>query len=95
MTMEWPLELTELFDDPILAEVRPKPTPLTANDRRVKRLMEITTWAEQNGRPPRKDGTLSEKLLWKSLETLRGECVDELKPYDSLNLLEEQYGHEH
>ena len=87
--MEWPQELTELFDDPILAEVRPKPAPLTANDRRVKRLQEITAWTEQNGRKPRKDGALGEKLLWKSLETLRAECMDELKPYDTLNLLEE------
>ena len=52
--MEWPQELLELFDDPLLDGVRPKEARLTANDRRVKTLLEITEWCEAHGgRPPK------------------------------------------
>ena len=47
--MEWPQELLELFDDPLLDGVRPKEARLTANDRRVKTLLEITEWCEAHG----------------------------------------------
>lgn len=50
--MEWPQELLELFDDPLLDGVRPKEARLTANDRRVKTLLEITEWCEAHGGRP-------------------------------------------
>lgn len=87
--MEWPKELLELFDDPILEGVRPKAAPLTADDRRVKALMEISEWIENQGRLPQRTGAIKEKCLWKSLETLRKENIEVLKPYDRLNLLED------
>ena len=61
--MEWPQELLELFDDPLLDGVRPKEARLTANDRRVKTLLEITEWREAHGgRPPSRSGAdLKEK----------------------------------
>lgn len=88
--MEWPEDLLELFDDPILESVRPKTTPLTANDRRVKTLLEISEWVKNNSRLPLRSGTIKEKCLWKSLDTLRKEASEELKAYDTLNLLEEK-----
>lgn len=90
MTMEWPKELLELFDDPILDGVRPKAAPITADDRRVKTLMEITGWAEaHNGQAPKDSGDLKEKILARSLAALRQEANEGLKAYDRLNLLEE------
>jgi hypothetical protein len=86
--MEWPQDLIELFDDPLLEGVRPKAQPLTADDRRVKKLLEITEWVELNGRKPSSNGSLSEKMLCRSLEALRAENLQSLKPYDKLNLLE-------
>ena len=31
--MEWPKELLEIFDDPLMADVRPKPKTPTPDDR--------------------------------------------------------------
>ncbi len=88
--MEWPEDLLELFEDPILENVRPKTAPLTANDRRVKTLQEISEWIKNNGRLPLRSGAIKEKCLWKSLDTLRKEASEELKAYDTLNLLEDK-----
>ena len=84
--MEWPVELFELFDDPILANVRPKAAALTASDRMVAKLYELTEWVETNGRLPQRGGSLKEKLLAASLEALRRER-DALGAYDRLNIL--------
>ena len=60
--MEWPKELLEIFNDPIFADVRPKSTPLTTNDRMLQKLAEVKSWIANNGREPRKDGDLKEKM---------------------------------
>jgi len=87
--MEWPEELLELFDDPILEGVRPKPTAITADDRRVKTLLDITAWSEANNNsiPKINGASLKEKMFAKSLEALRRDAKDELAAYDRLNLL--------
>lgn len=87
--MEWPQELLELFDDPLLDGVRPKEARLTANDRRVKTLLEITEWCEAHGgRPPSRSGTdLKEKQFARNLVALRRDAVDMLEPYDRLGIL--------
>ena len=69
--MEWPKELLEIFDDPLLEGVRPKAAPLTANDRMQQKLAEVNNWIAQNGREPRKDGDLKERLLYASLTALK------------------------
>lgn len=86
--MEWPQELLDLFEDPLLEGVRPKPRALTADDRRVAKLQEIAEFYEVNKRLPQytPQTPLKEKLLWKSLEALR-EVADQLEAYDTLNLL--------
>lgn len=87
--MEWPQELLELFDDPLLDGVRPKEARLTANDRRVKTLLEITEWCEAHGgRPPSRNGAdLKEKQFARNLVALRCDAVDMLEPYDRLGIL--------
>ena len=69
--MEWPKELIELFNDPLLEGVRPKAPAPTANDRMQQKLAEVNNWIAQNGREPRKDGDLKEKLLYASLTALK------------------------
>lgn len=69
--MEWPRELIELFNDPLLEGVRPKAPAPTANDRMQQKLAEVNNWIAQNGREPRKDGDLKERLLYASLRALK------------------------
>ena len=69
--MEWPRELIELFNDPLLEGVRPKAPVPTANDRMQQKLAEVNNWIAQNGREPRKDGDLKERLLYASLTALK------------------------
>ena len=69
--MEWPRELIELFNDPLLEGVRPKAPAPTANDRMRQKLAEVNNWIAQNGREPRKDGDLKERLLYASLTALK------------------------
>ena len=71
--MEWPRELIELFDDPLLEGVRPKAPAPTANDRMQQKLAEVNNWIAQNGREPREDGDLKERLLYASLTALKEE----------------------
>lgn len=87
--MEWPQELLELFEDPLLANVRPKAIPLTADDRRIMKLEEVSNWVEQNGRKPQSNGsTLKEKQMAAALAALQKDSsVEYLKKYDRLNLL--------
>jgi hypothetical protein len=69
--MEWPKELIEIFDDPLLEGVRPKAAAPTANDRMQLKLAEVNNWIAQNGREPRNDGNLKEKMMYAAMTTLR------------------------
>ena len=69
--MEWPKELLELFEDPLLDGVRPKVAAPTANDRMQKKLAEVNNWIAKNGREPQKNGDLKEKLMFAAMTTLR------------------------
>lgn len=87
--MEWPQELLDIFEDQLLANVRPKAAPLTPDDRRIMKLEEVANWVEQNGRAPQSNGsTLKEKLMAAALAALQKDSsVEYLKNYDRLNLL--------
>ena len=69
--MKWPKELIEIFDDPLLEGVRPKAAAPTANDRMQQKLAEVNNWIAQNGREPRNDGNLKEKMMYAAMTTLR------------------------
>lgn len=89
--MEWPKELLDIFDDPILDDVRPKVAALTLDDKRVKAFMEVTQWSEDNGnRKPKNDGDLKERIMARTLMALRRDSKDLLADYDRLNLLKEE-----
>ena len=42
--MEYPKELEELFNDPLLADVKPASKPLTADDRLAEKLLCINEY---------------------------------------------------
>ena len=64
-------ELFELFDDPLLEGVRPKQAPITGSDRMQQKLAELNNWIAQNGREPRQDGNLKEKMMYAAMTKLR------------------------
>lgn len=84
--MDWPQELLDIFDDPLLADVKPKPQPMTANDRKVQKLQEVSAWIVENGREPQSNGNMAEKMLCRALAALRKE-KESLEPYDTNNIL--------
>ena len=89
--MEWPQELLNLVDDPILDGVRTKAAHITPDDRRVKALLEVTDWVEANqGRIPQDTGDLKEKIMARSLAVLIRDVNEGLRFYDRLNLLKEE-----
>lgn len=69
--MEWPKELLEIFDDPLLDGVRPKVAAPTADDRMNQKLAEVNAWIESHGREPKKDGDLKERMMWAAMTALR------------------------
>ena len=58
--MEWPKELLELFDDPLLDGVRPKAAAPTAGDRMQQKLAEVNEWIARHGREPRENDVCSD-----------------------------------
>ena len=74
--MEWPQELLELFDDPLLDGVRPKVAALTPDDRIQQKIAEVNEWIAKNGREPRKDGNLKEKMMFAAMTKLREKGFD-------------------
>ena len=69
--MEWPKELLDIFDDPLLKSVRPKAAAPTANDRLQQKLAEVNEWIAKNGREPRNDGELKEKMMFAAMTALK------------------------
>ena len=69
--MEWPKELLELFDDPLLEGVRPKVTAPTADDRMASKLAEVNAWIEKHGREPQMTGDFMERKMCAAMIGLR------------------------
>lgn len=70
--MEWPEELLELFDDPLLDGVKPKPAAVTADDRTQRKMDEVRAWIDANGREPNVNSkNIREKLMAVALQTLK------------------------
>ena len=69
--MEWPKELLELFEDPLLDGVRPKIAAPTANDRMQQKLAKVNNWIAKNGREPQKNGDLKERMMYAAMTKLR------------------------
>lgn len=88
--MEWPQELLEIFDDPLLDNVHPPRMRTTSEERLLDKFREIMEWVEKNGRTPRRDGaTFEERMLARALNgPMVKENVGFLKEYDRLHLLQ-------
>lgn len=69
--VEWPKELLELFEDPLLDGVRPKTPAPTANDRMQQKFAEVNDWIAKHGREPKPDGDLKEKMMYAAMTTLQ------------------------
>lgn len=69
--MEWPKELLDIFNDPLLEGVRPRAAAPTPNDRMQQKLAGVNNWIAQNGREPRNDGSLKEKMMYAAMTSLR------------------------
>ncbi len=69
--MEWTKELKELFDDPLLADVRPMVVAPTFSDRKDKQVAELEAWIAAHVREPQRNGDLTEKRMWARLTALR------------------------
>lgn len=78
----------ELFDDPLLDGVRPKQAPITGNDRMQQKLAELNDWIAQNGREPRQDGNLKEKMMYAAMTALRQRLFD--IPQDMRKVIEKK-----
>lgn len=90
--IDWDKELADVLKDPVFADVKPIQHRASSSDRLVRSFDEITAFVESNGRKPSADGGMSEKMLYKRLEGIKTDKAkyDKCKPYDRLNLLEEQ-----
>lgn len=88
--MNWEKELVNLFDDPLLADVRPLPPRINADDRLVASFQEINAWIAENGSVPASNSDdFQERKLYRRLQSLREDeekCLY-LKNWDSSNLL--------
>lgn len=88
--MDWEKELIALFDVPLLADVRPLPPPLTANDHLSSSFLEIVNWVAENRREPFDESVdFKERILFRRLKGIRdneGKRVF-LKQLDTLDLL--------
>lgn len=90
--IDWEKELAEVLKDPVFADVKPTQHRISSSDRLVKSFDEIIAFVESNGRKPSAEGNMSEKMLYKRLEGIKADKTkcDKCKPYDRLNILEEQ-----
>lgn len=90
--MEWPKELTSLFDDPLLEGVRPPSPKITANDRLLKELLKIEEWVSENGRKPSPTGSFEEKKMSRSLNAIKEKSDNGLRyvlaQHDTMHLLD-------
>ena len=88
--MNWSEDLIELFNDPILTDVKPFEQRITSDDRLVESFLEIRDWVLTYGCEPNEEGTdFSERKLYKRLSGIRSDEEKSafLKDYDTANLL--------
>ena len=88
--MNWEIELINLFEDPLLADVRPLPPLVTSDDRLSESFIEIVDWIAESGREPLNESEdFNERSLFRRLDNLRSDYEKRLylKPLDSYDLL--------
>lgn len=88
--MDWKNRLIALFDDPLLADVRPLAPRITADDRLAKSFLEICDWIEERRMEPRENSDdIYERRLYRRLKGFREneEKRNYLKSIDRLMIL--------
>lgn len=88
--MSWSEDLIELFNDPILSDVRPFAKKITSDDLLVEHFLEICEWVLVNGCEPKEEGAdFSERKLYRRLLSIRSDEDKSafLKDFDTANLL--------
>ena len=88
--MNWENELINLFEDPLLADVRPLPPRVTSDDRLSESFLEIVAWMDDSGREPLDSSEdFNERILFRRLKNLRSDEEKRLylKHLDIYNLL--------
>ena len=89
-TMSWSEDLLEIFNSPILAEVKPFAERVTSDDRLVESFVEVCDWVLASGREPKEEGAdFNERKLFRRLLSIRSddEKVAFLKAHDIANIL--------
>lgn len=74
--MEWPQDLLDIFEDPLLSSVRPKVSAPTADDRLNKKFEEVKAWITAHNREPKRSGDLKEKMMYAAMTALREKGFD-------------------
>lgn len=88
--MSWAEDLIELFNDPILSDVRPFAPRITSDDRLVESFLEIRDWVSKTGVEPKEEGSdFNERKLYRRLISIRSDEEKSafLKDYDTVHLL--------
>lgn len=88
--MSWSEDLLELFNDPILADVKPFPQKITSDDRLVEDFVQVCDWVMENGFEPREEGAdFTERKFYRRLLSIRNDEEKSafLKAHDTANLL--------
>lgn len=71
--MEYPQNLLDLFDDPMLEGVRIPTQRQTADDRVQRQIDELRAWIETHDREPLATGPIQEKMMAVRLKTLKNQ----------------------
>lgn len=93
--MEWPEDLLRIFDDPLFANVHPRPTKPTTADREKEGFIEISNWSrDHQKRAPRINS--DDMQEWRLARRLKGIVDDDarrerLRNEDVYNLLDTVY----
>lgn len=88
--MNWSEDLVSLFDDPLLANVRPFPPRITSDDRLVESFLEVVEWVKVNEKSPQEENVdFTERKLHRRLLSIKADEDKKafLQVYDTLNLL--------
>lgn len=83
-------ELERIFDDPLLADVKPPRKRVSSSDRLIAGFQQIVDFFEANGRLP-EDNTTESKLfhMWKGLIS-KPQNIERCRPFDELGILPQQ-----
>lgn len=84
--MNWEKELERIFDDPLLADVKPPRKRLTSSDRLIAGFQDILDFFETHHRLPSEEG--ERQLYHKFAGILKNEAkIERCRPYDTFGIL--------